>query len=353
MWPQCRPERQRICAAKTALALTRAFWLPSSSRSHKAPAHLPGALNVLDLRQLQLFSAVAEFGSFSRAAVALSVGQPVISRQIKMLEEELGTSLLYRNGRGIVLTEAGKLLKDYSNAILEQVSRATTEIAAMSSNPRGTIVIGLPPSVGIVLTSRLVENFRSAFPFVAMRIVEGFSGHLLEWLVMGKIDVAVLYNAPRMSNLLCEPILRDELFLLGPANDPAKLGTGSVPASCVADIPMILSARPHGLRLLLDQVFTSAGIVPRIELEVDSVPSTLSLIERGIGYTILSYSSAHNLISQGRIKYWRIEKPAIHRELLLATSSQRPTTTAIRALTAQVRTEIKELKKLGVWEPGK
>jgi LysR family nitrogen assimilation transcriptional regulator len=78
----------------------------------------------------------------------------------------------------------------------------------------------------------------------------------------------------------------------------------------------------------------------------------LSLIERGIGYTILSYSSAHHLISQGRIKYWRIEKPAIHRELLLATSSQRPTTTAIRALTAQVRNEIKELKKLGVWDPG-
>lgn len=306
---------------------------------------------MLDLRQLQFFSAVAEFGSFSRAAVALSVGQPVISRQIKMLETELGTALLYRNGRGIVLTEAGKLLKDYANAILEQASRATTEIAALSSNPRGTIVIGLPPSVGVVLTSRLVQNFRAAFPFVALRVVEGFSGHLLEWLVMGKIDVAILYNAPRMNNLLCEPLLRDELYLLGPANDSAKLGPGPVPASAVAELPMILSARPHGLRLLLDQIFSSAGIQPRIELEVDSVPSTLGLVERGVGYTILSYSSVHDLVTQERIKYWRIEKPVIRRELLLATSSQRPTTTAIRALTAQIRSEVKELQKQGLWEP--
>ena len=108
---------------------------------------------MFDLRQLQLFTAVAEFGSLSRAAVALSVSQPVISRQIKALEEELGVELLYRNGRGIVLTEAGKLLENYASAILEQASRATTEIAALRSNPRGTIVIGMPPSVGNWLTA--------------------------------------------------------------------------------------------------------------------------------------------------------------------------------------------------------
>ena len=183
---------------------------------------------MFDLKQLQLFTAVAEFGSFSRAAVALSVSQPVISRQIKALEEELGVALLYRNGRGIVLTEAGKLLENYASAILEQASRATTELAAMRSNPRGTIVLGMPPSVGIVLTAPLVKHFRAEFPQVTMRVIEGFSGHLLEWLVMGKIDVAVLYNAPRMNNLLAEPILRDELFLLGARDEANPLGPGPV-----------------------------------------------------------------------------------------------------------------------------
>lgn len=308
---------------------------------------------MFDLRQLQLFTAVAEFGSFSRAAVALSVSQPVISRQIKALEDELGVALLYRNGRGIVLTEAGKLLENYASGILEQALRATTELAALRSNPRGTIVIGMPPSVGVVLTPPLVKNFREAFPQISMRVVEGFSGHLLEWLVMGKIDVAVLYNAPRMNNLLAEPLLRDELFLLGAKNDPCSLGSGTVEASMLATLPMILPARPHGLRLVVDQVLGAAGIEPQIDLEVEAMPSTLRLVESGIGYTILSYSSVHHLVAEGRINYWRIRNPSMERELLLATSSQRPTTTAIRVLTNQIREEVKNLRKLGALEPAK
>jgi LysR family nitrogen assimilation transcriptional regulator len=306
---------------------------------------------MFDLKQLQLFTAVAEFGSFSRAAVALSVSQPVISRQIKALEEELGVSLLYRNGRGIVLTEAGKLLENYASAILEQASRAKTELAALRSNPRGTIVIGMPPSVGVVLTAPLVRSFRGAFPQISMRVMEGFSGHLLEWLVMGKIDVAVLYNAPRMNNLLAEPLLREELFLLGARDDQSPLGEGPVEASVLAKLPMILPARPHGLRLLLDQVLGEANIEPQIALEIDAMPSTLRLVESGIGYTILSYSSVHHLVGEGRISYWRVKNPPLERELILATSSQRPTTTAIRALTVHIREEVKALRKLGIWQP--
>ncbi|WP_348639881.1 LysR substrate-binding domain-containing protein, partial [Mesorhizobium sp. M2A.F.Ca.ET.037.01.1.1] len=304
-----------------------------------------------DLKQLQLFTAVAEFGSFSRAAVALSISQPVLSRQIKSLEDKVGVALLYRNGRGIVLTEAGKILQSYAVALLEQAARAETELAALRSNPRGTIVLGMPPSVGVVLTAPLVQNFRVQFPQVSLRVIEGFSGHLLEWLVMGKIDVAVLYNAPRMNNLLAEPILRDELFLLGAKNDPHNLGPGPVDADVMSRLPMILPARPHGLRVVLDHILGSAGIEPNIEVEVDAMPSTLRLVEAGIGYTILSYSSCHNLVAEGRINYWRIRNPPIERELLLATSSQRPTTTVIRALTTLIRDEVRVLRKLGVWEP--
>lgn len=306
---------------------------------------------MIDLKQLQFFSAVAEFGNFSRAAVTLSISQPVLSRQVKALEAQLGVQLLYRNGRGIVLTEAGKLLESYSKGILEQVSRATTEVAALSSTPQGTIVIGMPPSVGVLLTAPLVRHFREAFPEVSMRVVEGFSGHVLEWLVMGKIDVGVLYNAPRMSNLLAEPLLRDELYLLGAADDPCGLEQGPVAAARLAALPMILPSRPHGLRLLVDHVLAAAGISLKIDLEVEAMPSTLKLVESGVGYTILSYSSVHQLVSEGRIKYWRIENPTLHRELLLGTSSQRPITTVIRALTSHVRDEVRDLRKQGLWDP--
>ena len=187
---------------------------------------------------------------------------------------------------------------------------------------------GLPrrnaTEISSVLTVPLVQCFRCEFPQIAMRVVEGFSGHLLEWLITGKTDVAVLYNAPRTSNLRAEPLLREEISLLGPMDDPAGLGTGPVPASRLAEIPMILPGRPHGLRLVVDALLGEAGIAPGIELEVDAMPSTLSLVERGMGYTLLSYGPARHLVESGRMKSWSVEAPALTRQLILATSSQRP-----------------------------
>jgi LysR family nitrogen assimilation transcriptional regulator len=305
----------------------------------------------MDLKQLRLFSAVAEFGGFSRAAVAISIAQPVLSRQIKALETELGVKLLYRNGRGIVLTEAGKLLDQYAKGILESASRATSEIAALRSNPRGNVVIGMPPSVGFVLTEPLVRQFRQTYPSIAMRVIEGFSGHVLEWLVTGRIDVAVLYNAPRTANVLSEPLLQDELFLLGAVKNPVELPPGPVPAKRLAELPMILPSSPHGLRLVVDHVLGKAGIKLNPHLEVDAMPSTLNLVEKGVGYTILSYSSVHHLVEAGRITTWSIVNPQLTRKLILATSSQRPATVATRALTDMVRTQVRELVRQGRWHP--
>ncbi len=306
---------------------------------------------MIDLKQLKAFSTLAEFGSFSRSAGVLGVAQPVLSRQIKALEQELGVALFYRNGRGTVLTEAGKVLNQYAKDLVDTVDRAASEVMALKSSPRGTIVIGLPPSVGIVLTVPLVQHFREAFPLISLRVIEGFSGHVLEWLLTGKIDVAVLYNAPRTGSLRAEPLLTDELFLLGPAEGGILPDAESVPARLLSEIPLILPARPHGLRMLIDSMLGEAGIVPRVEIEVEAMPSTLGLVENGVGYTILSYSTAHARVQAGRMRAWRIVEPGITRQLILATSSQRPTTPAMRSLVAMVRQEVRSLTEQGLWLP--
>ncbi|WP_244607035.1 LysR substrate-binding domain-containing protein [Bosea sp. CS1GBMeth4] len=306
---------------------------------------------MIDLKQLKAFSTLAEFGSFSRSAGVLGVAQPVLSRQIKALEQELGVALFYRNGRGTVLTEAGKVLNQYAKDLVETVDRAAGEVMALKSSPRGTIVIGLPPSVGIVLTVPLVQHFREAFPLISLRVIEGFSGHVLEWLLTGKIDVAVLYNAPRTGSLRAEPLLTDELFLLGPAQGGVVPDAESVPARLLSQIPLILPARPHGLRMLVDSMLGEAGIAPRVEIEVEAMPSTLGLVENGVGYTILSYSTAHARVQAGRMRAWRIVEPGITRQLILATSSQRPTTPAMRSLVAMVRQQVRSLTEQGLWLP--
>jgi LysR family nitrogen assimilation transcriptional regulator len=305
----------------------------------------------MDIKKLKAFSVVAEFGSFSRAAAVLGVAQPILSRQIRSLEEELGIELVYRNGRGIVLTEAGGLLNEYAKGILTTVSRARSEIGALRANPRGNVVIGMPPSIGTVLTVPLIQRFRSEYPSIQMRVIEGFSGYLLEWLLTGKIDVAVLYNAPRTKSLVSEPLLHDELYLLGAVNDPSALPDQPIEARRLAELPLILPSRPHGLRLLIDQVLGESGITPNVELEVDALPATIKLAEKRVGYTIHSYSLVHELVENGRAKYWPIIAPRLTRELILSTSSQRPTTTATRALTSIVRNQVRELVQQGLWRP--
>jgi LysR family nitrogen assimilation transcriptional regulator len=307
----------------------------------------------MELRQLEYFIAIAETGAFSRAAIRLSVAQPILSRQIKALEQELGAELYYRTGRGIVLSEAGKVLEQHARGVLETTAGAKRAIHALGSTPSGRVVIGMPPSVGAVLTAPIVQQFRTEFPKISLGVMEGFSGHVLEWLTTGRIDVAVLYNAPRSSALVTDPLLTDELFLLGPVADPANAGAGDLAAARLADIPLILPSRPHGLRVLVDDFLAGIGITPNVQVEIDAMPSTLSLVESGIGYTILSYSSAHHLLEAGRIRKWSIVQPAMTRSLVVATSTQRPVTKAARALVGFVRKQVDTLVAEGRWSPNR
>lgn len=305
----------------------------------------------MELRQLEYFIAIAEAGALSRAAIRLSVGQPVLSRQLKALERELGAELYHRTGRGIVLTEAGRILEQHARGVLDTTAGARRAIHALGSTPAGRVVIGMPPSVGAVLTAPIVRQFRAEFPKISLGVMEGFSGHVLEWLTTGRIDVAVLYNAPRSSALTSVPLLTDKLFLLGPVADPARAGEGGVRAARLAELPLILPSRPHGLRLLVDDFLARIGVAPNVQVEIDAMPSTLSLVENGIGYTILSYSCVHPLIEAGRIRKWSIVEPTMTRTLVVATPTQRPVTKAARALVGFVRKQVDTLVAEGRWSP--
>jgi LysR family nitrogen assimilation transcriptional regulator len=305
----------------------------------------------MELRQLEYFIAIAEAGAFSRAAMRLAVPQPVLSRHIRALERELGTELYHRTGRGIVLTEAGRILEQHARGVLETTAGAKRAIGAIGSAPAGKVTIGMPPSVGAVLTATIVGQFRAQFPRVSLGVMEGFSGHVIEWLTTGRIDVAVLYNAPRTSTLAADPLVTDELFLLGPPGDPAGVGKGTVPGVRLAELPLILPSRPHGLRVLVDEFLGRVGVAPSVQVEIDAMASTLSLVEKGLGYTILSYSCVHPLIEAGRIRKWSIVEPMMTRTLVVATSTQRPVTKAARALVGFVRQQVDRLVAEGRWNP--
>jgi LysR family nitrogen assimilation transcriptional regulator len=305
----------------------------------------------MELRQLEYFLAISDCGAFSRAAAKVSVAQPVLSRQIKALEDALGTKLYHRTGRGVALTEAGKLLEKYARAMLEARSAAEFEIASLGLSPTGHVSIGMSPSVAAALAGTIVQRFSQKFPKVLLGVMEGFSAHVLDWLVSGRIDVAILYDTPHSRAVSTDELLTDELFLLGPANDPFGVGDGVVPTAALKDIPLILPSRPHGLRLLVDAFLARlGGHVANVRIEIDAMPITLGLVEAGVAYTVLSYACVHHLVASKRIRYWRLE-PTMNRKLILASSTLLPSTEASRALAEMVRSQARAMVRAGQWSP--
>lgn len=302
----------------------------------------------MDLKQLQYFKHVAELGSFSKASAFLSVAQPALSRQIRKLESELNTPLLYRNGRGATVTEAGSLLLDRANALLEQFERLKHEMRAIDGVITGNATLGLPPTVSSVVTRPLINNFRKLYPDVSLEVIEGFSGHVHEWLADGRLDVAVLYNAPRTRHLSSEPLLVEELFLIGPP-DGGGDGIGEVGLSTLKDEPLILPSRPHGLRLLVDEVAAKHSLTLRVDFEINALTAIKDLVEDGAGCTILPYAAVYDEVSRGLMGVRRFSGRPFSRNLVLATSTQRPLTLAAAALVDRVKTEVRTLHAAGKW----
>ena len=168
----------------------------------------------MDLKQLEYFVRVAELGSFTRAAIELDVAQPALSRQVRLLEVELRQTLLVRNGRGAVPTEAGKLLLDHGRGILHQVERAREDLGRLRGGLAGRVAVGLPTSVARVLTVPLTRAFREALPEARLSISEGLSGSLQEGLASGRLDIVVLYNAQPSRELDITPLLEEPLLLV-------------------------------------------------------------------------------------------------------------------------------------------
>ena len=151
----------------------------------------------MNFKQLEYFVHVAELGSFSKAALVLDIAQPALSRQVRALEIDLREMLLLRNGRGVVLTDAGQRLYEHSVNILQALSHAQDDMGANRDAPVGRITIGLPPSVGRQLTLPLIDGFQrrlptarlaiARLPTARLAIVEGMSSHISEWISTGRV----------------------------------------------------------------------------------------------------------------------------------------------------------------------
>ena len=293
----------------------------------------------MDLKQLEYFVRVAELGSFTRAAVALDIAQPALSRQVRLLEVELHQTLLTRNGRGAVPTEAGKLLLAHGRGILHQVDRAREELGRVRGSLAGRVAVGLPSSLARVLTVPLTRAFRLQMPDATISISEGLSVAMQESLVTGRLDIAVLYNAQPTADVDIAPLMEEELLLvqLRPAGLAEDAPYGPISLKDVSKLPLVIPSKPNAIRMHIEAEMASVGCRPDIALEIDGVSAILDLVADGAGCAMLSRNAVANSVRPSAFTLRAIHEPSLRIKVSLATSSQRPATRTQQATLALLR----------------
>ena len=286
----------------------------------------------MDLRRLEYFVAVAEAGSFSKAAAALVMSQPALSQQVAALETELGQRLLTRTGRGAEPTDSGQALLVHARAIFELAEQAKADMRERQLIPSGRITIGLPPRVAHAMTADLVQRFRAEFPDAAISVEEGLSIRLREGLVAGRLDVAVLFDPPASPLLNIETIAREPLVLMASTLLPARIRLADVAA-----LPLVLPSKPNSLRQLLEGEVKPRGHLLKVVAEVDSIKTVLSLVSRGVAATVLPASAMGEWTAAKPPYMAAIHAPVIRNRLCIAVPEARPATRLSRFLVQLTR----------------
>jgi LysR family transcriptional regulator, nitrogen assimilation regulatory protein len=291
----------------------------------------------VELSQLSAFLCVVDEGGFTRAAAQLGITQSALSRQVALLEADLGQRLLTRTGRGAVPTEAGLALQGHARSLLEQAHRAREELRGLEASPRGRVTVGLPPRVAHALAAPLVQSFRARFPDAVLAVTEGLSVALRERLIAGRIDLAVLFDPPAAPQLEYRMLCREPLVLVASAVTRAL--PKRVNLEALAAYPMVLPSSGNALRTLVDDAARRAGVTLQVVAEVDSVHTVLSLVRGGVGSTVMPASGVRGYADASGAAPLRmavIGPPAIRNTMVLAAPRERPQTRLARETAALI-----------------
>ncbi|RDI33146.1 LysR family transcriptional regulator [Lentzea flaviverrucosa] len=278
----------------------------------------------MELRQLEYFVAVAESGSFTRAAERVHVAQPGVSAQIRRLERELGHALLDRSGRTVTLTDVGAAVLPLVRAALGSVESARRTVEEMAGLVRGAVRAGMVVSCGIMDLPELLSEFHSSYPAVEITLSEGNSDELISSLVDGRLDFALVGYAGAEPEGLSVRVLADEPLVAAVAASDPWYGRESVPLDELQERGLISLPPGTGLRGALDAACGARR--PRIAFEASAPPMVITLAQRGLGPAILAASMVSGLHAV------RITDPSPHSRLAFAWRTEGPHSPAARAL---------------------
>ena len=302
----------------------------------------------MDLRGIRYFVQIAELGSITRAAQHLRIAQPALSRHIHALEDELGVPLLVRLPRGVRLTTAGRQFLEHCQRILRELGRAQDGLRSGGAAARGRVILGVSPTTGPLLLPGVVERMRRQCPQISLKVVDGFSNQLYDWLQAGRADVAVLTNPVNSRTIKVTPLISEPIVVFAQAQSRASRRFFTVAE--LARTPVIST---EAIRIIADEQLQRHRARVSVETEIDAVEAIRRLVLRGTSIALMPVSTFHEDLAAGSITAAPVADANIHRILTLGQQAERRPSAAIDEVVQIMAAEVRALADEGVFSlPG-
>jgi DNA-binding transcriptional LysR family regulator len=267
----------------------------------------------MDVRQLEMFRAVAEEGTFTRAAERLHVSQSAITRQLQLLEYELGTLLLRRTHHGVVLTPDGEILLTTAHRISSEIIDAVSQISGARELQRGVLSLGGGMTVALYVFPKLLKKFRSMYKNVELKVTTGEADSLLRLLRTRQIDLALLTLPIVGPDLEVQPVLKEEMVVIAARNHP--LGREhTVDPQKLARYPFVLFESGSNTRKVIDDFFLEHGIAVNVVMQTENVEIIKAMVASGLGISFLPYAAIAGELRTGRFAWVRVRGRKLYRE---------------------------------------
>lgn len=272
----------------------------------------------MNLRRLKYFVKIVDIGSLTQAAEVLHIAQPALSQQVATTEGEMDQQLLIRTKRGVTPTEAGKILYTHARTILRQCEQAQLAVNNVGQTLRGQVSIGSRRTAASAITMPLLQTVRNELPEVMVYLQESSGTALNDKLLAGQLDMAVLYERSPVAGIVSQPLLKEDLYLVGTRDCPGQ----SVDLTAVAEMNLFLPRDYSAVRARVTEAFTLRRLSAKIIGEIESITTLTAAIASGMGATVLPESAARSLCGAANGWMARISTPSMSLSLSLNMSAR-------------------------------
>lgn len=280
----------------------------------------------------------------------LGVAQPIVTRKIRQLEEQLGVALFTRHNRGAELTPAGELLAARAGGILMQVQQLTHEVRDQSAEVQGRISLGIAPSVGSVLGPHILDSAATRWPKLTIEFIEARSPELFKRVRDRDLALALLFDPPATNDdILSFGLLMERLHLVGPPGSLANLTKVSV--KDLARFPLVLSSHGHIVRNILEDAFAEHGVPVTPVHEANSVVLLKAMVQQKRGYAVLTLGSLASEIASEQLVAVPLAQRGMSVALTLIVSRDSFKLRTVQLMSQLIAEEVQRLVKGGIW-PG-